>query len=284
MRQRLPPRGSWQSRQTLTEGVSSREKGVLKSPQAFQNPKISNNSSADYGQSAAEAIPNPLLSPTATAAAMEAAAAHAPEGAAAAKAATAKAAASGTAAKAAAAHAAKTAAARRRFWRHGRRQLWRRCRTRRLWRWQLWRRRLLRGHGRRQLPWRRRWPWAIIEDLEWPPLHSGHNQRKNYLKFWGSEKPAGFSEPLFHGKKLPQSKSDGFASSLWEGASGAPGHLLIVPNTLAMDFTAWLPLRGKTSPAPGEDVTVGDKRGNLARERLRGFAPCLPLFYAVYRE
>ena len=113
MRQRLPPRGSWQSRQTLTEGVSSREKGVLKSPQAFQNPKISNNSSADYGQSAAEAIPNPLLSPTATAAAMEAAAAHAPEGAAAAKAATAKAAASGTAAKAAAAHAAKTAAARR---------------------------------------------------------------------------------------------------------------------------------------------------------------------------
>ena len=37
-----------------------------------------------------------------------------------------------------------------------------------------------------------------------------------------------------------------------------------------MDFKAWLSLRGKTSPAPGEDVTVGDKRGNLARERLRG--------------
>ena len=32
-----------------------------------------------------------------------------------------------------------------------------------------------------------------------------------------------------------------------------------------------LPLRGKTSPAPGEDVTIGDKRGNLARKRLRGF-------------
>ena len=28
-----------------------------------------------------------------------------------------------------------------------------------------------------------------------------------------------------------------------------------------------LPLRGKTSPAPGEDVTVGDKRGNLARRQ-----------------
>ena len=28
-----------------------------------------------------------------------------------------------------------------------------------------------------------------------------------------------------------------------------------------------LPLRGKTSPAPGEDVTVGDKRGSLARRK-----------------
>ena len=37
-----------------------------------------------------------------------------------------------------------------------------------------------------------------------------------------------------------------------------------------------LPLRGKTSPAPGEDVTVGDKKGNLDAtdgSGLRGFAP-----------
>ena len=47
---------------------------------------------------------------------------------------------------------------------------------------------------------------------------------------------------------------------------------LIMPNTLATGFKSWLPLRGKTSPAPGEDVTAGDKRGNLARERLRGRA------------
>ena len=51
------------------------------------------------------------------------------------------------------------------------------------------------------------------------------------------------------------------------------GRFLIVSETLATGLTAWLPLRGKTSPAPGEDVTVGDKRGNLARERLRGFVP-----------
>ena len=34
----------------------TREKGVLKSPQAFQNPKISNNSSAETTQSNAEDI------------------------------------------------------------------------------------------------------------------------------------------------------------------------------------------------------------------------------------
>ena len=33
-----------------------REKGVLKSPRAFQNPKISNNSSAETAQSSAEGI------------------------------------------------------------------------------------------------------------------------------------------------------------------------------------------------------------------------------------
>ena len=35
-----------------------REKGVLKSPQAFQNPKISNNSSSETAQSSAEGILN----------------------------------------------------------------------------------------------------------------------------------------------------------------------------------------------------------------------------------
>ena len=82
------------------------------------------------------------------------------------------------------------------------------------------------------------------------------------------------------GVKLPQSKPDGFASSLWEGAfgmagkflvaletlalraaacalsvtcgdtspkgrgKGTAGNLLFVPNTLASRLTAWLPLWG----------------------------------------
>ena len=41
--------------------LPAREKGVLKSPQAFQNPKIINNLSAEYAQSNAEGIPNRLV-------------------------------------------------------------------------------------------------------------------------------------------------------------------------------------------------------------------------------
>ena len=66
-------------------------------------------------------------------------------------------------------------------------------------------------------------------------------------------------------------KAYGFASSPKGRAKSTAGSVLVIPNTLVMNFTAWLSLRGKTSPAPGEDVTAGDKRGDLARERLRGF-------------
>ena len=38
--------------------VPSREKAILENPQIFQNCKVINNYSADYDQSAAEAIPN----------------------------------------------------------------------------------------------------------------------------------------------------------------------------------------------------------------------------------
>ena len=65
-------------------------------------------------------------------------------------------------------------------------------------------------------------------------------------------------------------KAYGFARSPKGRAKSSAGSFLIMPNTLATSLTAWLSLRGKTSPAPGEDVTIGDKRGNLARERLRG--------------
>ena len=69
--------------------------------------------------------------------------------------------------------------------------------------------------------------------------------------------------------KPPQSLRD---SSPKGAPFGAAANFPIMPNTLATSLRPWLSLRGKTSPAPGEDVTVGDKRGNLARERLRGSA------------
>ena len=91
----------------------------------------------------------------------------------------------------------------------------------------------------------------VWDDFECPPRCSGHIQRKNYFKFRVSEKSADFSETHFHegsreGERqmprypfrlaasrqatfpkgtaeLPQSKPDGFASSLWEGAFGMAG-------------------------------------------------------------
>ena len=95
--------------------------------------------------------------------------------------------------------------------------------------------------------------------------------------------------------KLPPSKPVGvrplrllttFASTSPKGrGKSTAGSFLFAPNTLAMRFTAWLSLRGKTSPAPGEDVTVGDKKGNLDATNgsgLRGFAPLLHPFRFVY--
>ncbi len=94
-----------------------------------------------------------------------------------------------------------------------------------------------------------------------------------------SGKSADFPELPFHGRgrngkrKLVSSPSPSLlrkSTSPKGRGKSTTGSFLITPNTLATSLTAWLSLRGKTSPAPGEDVTAGDKRGNLARERLRG--------------
>ena len=56
--QRLPPRGSWQSRQALTEGVPSRENGIAERPQTLRYSEIINILSAIYAQSNAARILN----------------------------------------------------------------------------------------------------------------------------------------------------------------------------------------------------------------------------------
>ena len=51
-----------------------------------------------------------------------------------------------------------------------------------------------------------------------------------------------------------------FASTSPKGRGKSTAeNFLIAPNTLAISFTAWLSLRGKTSPAPGEDVAQRQK-------------------------
>ena len=70
-------------------------------------------------------------------------------------------------------------------------------------------------------------------------------------------------------RELPQAKPDGFASSLWEGASGAPANFALQPETVPLCQRPHLrgrlpPLRGKMSP----QVT---KRGICRRRRLGEF-------------
>ncbi len=84
-------------------------------------------------------------------------------------------------------------------------------------------------------------------------------------------------------RELPPSKPVGvrplrllttFASTSPKGrGKSTAGIFLVSPNTLATGFKSWLSLRGKTSPAPGEDVTVGDKRGNLSPQATEGVIP-----------
>ena len=145
--------------------------------------------------------------------------------------------------------------------------------------------------------------------MECAPRCSAHLQRKEYFNFRVAGKSADFPATHFHGRggnepsqsrltacQLPRrgellamtekflvafdtlvtgltacALSVTFGDSSPKGrAKSTAGSFLVPPNTLATNVMAWLSLRGKTSPAPGEDVTAGDKKGNLARERLRG--------------
>ena len=53
------------------------------------------------------------------------------------------------------------------------------------------------------------------------------NSGKNIYNFGIAERLRALRYPIFTGGELPQSKPDGFDSSLWEGASGASGHFAL---------------------------------------------------------
>ena len=94
--------------------------------------------------------------------------------------------------------------------------------------------------------------------------------------------------------ELPPSKPVGvrplrllttFASTSPKGrGKSTAGIFLVSPNTLATGFKSWLSLRGKTSPAPGEDVTVGDKRGNLSPQATEGVSFPVKMDYRSVRR
>ena len=66
---------------------------------------------------------------------------------------------------------------------------------------------------------------------------------------------------VFLRAELPQSKPDGFASSLWEGAFGMAARF----PTKVQSLRACRSPERADFPRPGEDVTAGDKKGNLSR-------------------
>ena len=59
-------------------------------------------------------------------------------------------------------------------------------------------------------------------------------------------------------------------------AKSTAGNFLIAPNALVPNFTAWLSLRGKTSPAPGEDVAQRQKGESGAGAPERATTPKQP--------
>ena len=126
--------------------------------------------------------------------------------------------------------------------------------------------------------------------------------RRIILNFGFQESLRTFLKPIFTGgvwNELPQSKPDDFASSLGEGASGAPANFaakvqsglpVSTPFRLAATRQSTFPkgtafgggdkvsgiairrpLEGRLPPLRGK-MSRSDKRGNLARERLRGFS------------
>ena len=66
-------------------------------------------------------------------------------------------------------------------------------------------------------------------------------------------------------RELPQPKPDGFASSLWEGASGAPGHFALQPG--GGDDWECAPLRGESfcMPSACKDAPLGQRQGGVFR-------------------
>ena len=67
------------------------------------------------------------------------------------------------------------------------------------------------------------------------------------------------------GRKLPQSKPDGFSGSLWEGASGAPGHFAVQPR--GEDDLECAALRGESFclPSACKDAPLGQRQGGMFR-------------------
>ena len=102
-------------------------------------------------------------------------------------------------------------------------------------------------------------------------LHSGHIQRKNYFIISEYRSVCGRSG-------IPFSREGFGTNSLSQSLTALPApsrrEPLTRPQALRFSRKLYRHAKGPISeddfPRPGEDVAAGDKKGNLARERLRG--------------
>ena len=104
-----------------------------------------------------------------------------------------------------------------------------------------------------------------LQDTVYPILRkkSLHfcEKSKKFLKLCTAVRKKYKMKRLRRKTELPQSKPDGFASSLREGAFG----MAVQFPAQAQSLRACRSPERADFPRPGEDVTAGDKRGNLSR-------------------
>ena len=82
-----------------------------------------------------------------------------------------------------------------------------------------------------------------------------------------------FFQILCGGGELPQSKPDGFASSLGEGASGVSANFALQPETVPSCQRPHL--RGRLPPLRGK-MSRSDKKGNLSPQATGGVQASTP--------
>ena len=100
--------------------------------------------------------------------------------------------------------------------------------------------------------------------FECAPRCSAHDQRKNYFYYRVCRALRSATNAFSREGELPQSKPDGFASSLGEGASGETGNFALEPGSVPLC----------QGPHPRGGWHRAAMTGGVSSRRGRGCCPC----------